>query len=687
MHAGRRCFLFLTLLSFFSNIFAQEQELLKTTDINKVMQQIFQQHVTKKEMNTVILEHALQIYIDQFDPNRMYLLDQEVKSFVHLSKREADSDITEYKEGNFDEFKRLNTVIQKAILRARGIRQEVEKNDPQLFSDDVEGNGGEKLPKEGRKLEFAKNIEDLKAHIQQDIKRFIQQGKVRYGIAKINRNPLQILSMYDRALQTFENSYLFEDMSGHPLPPAQVENLFTLHVLKALASSLDAHTTFYNNAEAYDIKVRLEKEFNGIGIIIEQISDGSFIIKQVLKDGPAEKSGLILVNDQIVSVDGQALSNMPLSQLMEVLRGKTGTMVHLTLKRKVEENHKLVEKIFDIKLQRASIALNEDRAKAEFETFGNGIIGKITLTSFYHGENGSVSAANDIRDAIKELEKKGNLRGLIIDLRENSGGFLVQAVEVAGLFITDGVIVIAKYSDGTEQYYRDMENHEAFKGPLVILTSKATASAAEIVAQALQDYGVALIVGDEQTYGKGTIQSQTVTDKNASTFFKVTVGKYYTVSGKTPQIQGVKADIVVPGKLSGKPIGEQYLENALSSDTISSEYKDDLKDVDPSLKSWYLRYYYPTIQPKINMWRSMLPKLVKNSQYRIEHNKNYQAFLKQVQGIKEEDADEGEDDTNGAKKNYGVDDLQMAEAVNIVKDMIMLNSHEQAVETSKENYN
>src|ERR1700722_110729 len=209
-------FLLLALLSFFSNVFAQEQELLKTADINKVMQQIFQQHVTEKEMNAVILEHALRIYIDQFDPNRMYLLDQEIRPFLHLTPREVDFDITKYKEGNFEEFKSLNTLIQKAILRARDIRQDVEQNDPQLFSDDA--SSGDKSFKEGGKLEFAKNTKELEARIQQDIKRFVHQGKMHFGIAKINRNPSQILSIYDHHLQTLENSYLFKDMSGRPLP-------------------------------------------------------------------------------------------------------------------------------------------------------------------------------------------------------------------------------------------------------------------------------------------------------------------------------------------------------------------------------------------------------------------------------------------------------------------------------------
>ena len=240
-----------------------------------------------------------------------------------------------------------------------------------------------------------------------------------------------------------------------------------------------------------------------------------------------------------------------------------------------------------------------------------------------------------MRKALEKLRAEGNLRGLILDLRENSGGFLNQAVKVAGLFITSGVVVISKYFNGEEHFYRDLDGKTFFDGPLIVLTSRATASAAEIVAQALQDYGVALIVGDEQTYGKGTIQNQTVTDSKSTSFFKVTVGKYYTVSGKTPQIDGVKADIVVPGIFNFEHIGERYLSSTVPPDTISEDYNDDIADVSSSSKEWFLRYYMPTLQHKKMLWRNQLPTLKANSAQRIAHNACYQKFLRLLQGSKE----------------------------------------------------
>jgi carboxyl-terminal processing protease len=670
-----RCLVLCFCFFFQSLAFATGPELLKIADINKIMQQIFDQHVNEKQISQKVIKHSLRIYIDQFDPYRIYLLESEVQPYLQLSDNEATEDVTEYNQGNFDEFKKLNVTIQEAILRARRIRESLEQNLGQFFSEESKA---KTAYSEGEdpdlKTNFASNLQDLQKHIKNHVQRFVNEEKAKYGVAKINHNKEKTLSIYNQYFTNQEDSYLFQDSKGQPLPPAQRENLFTLHILKALANSLDAHTTFYNNAEAYDVKVRLEKEFQGVGIVMEQTPEGNVIIKQIMEGGPAAKSGLIKAGDQLVSIDGQTLTNVSLNKVMEMIRGKNGTPLDLQIKRKIQENNQMVDKLIDVKLQRAAITINDDRAKGSFENFGNGIIGKITLNSFYHGENG-ISSGADVRKAILDLQQKGNLKGLVLDLRENSGGFLTQAVQVAGLFITNGVVVISKYSDGTEHYYRDMDNQLTYKGPLIILTSKATASAAEIVAQALQDYGIALVVGDERTYGKGTIQSQTVTDENASSFFKVTIGEYFTPSGRTPQINGVLSDIIVPGKLSEERLGEKYLEYALPAATIEPEYKDDLKDVDPSLKSWYLRYYYPTLQPKIAVWQALLPTLKKNSQYRLDHNKNYQAFLKQIKGIKD-DSSQDEVTEQPGKTDFGVDDLQMAEAVNIVKDMILLHSQE-----------
>lgn len=664
------CCFFIFVLFLANGLISIESELLKTQDISKIMQQIFAEHFDEKEMTSKILQHSFRVYIDQFDPDRLYLLQSEVDPFLNPSSEEMTHLMAQYKNNDFSAFEHLNAVIQQAIDRARTYRADLETQRPWLFQHSSKSSEISDPSWEDPNLKktFAGTLPELNDRIKTNLLDFIASEKRRFGETHVMHNQGQALAMYERQMHNKEDSYLYTDAQEHLLPKPEQQNLFAMHVLKALANSLDAHTSFFNKEEAYDMKVRLEKGFQGIGIVLRQAPQG-IIISKLIEGGPAAKSGLIRVQDRLLEIDGIPTTKLDFDQVMEKLHGENGSTVTLSVQRSTQDG----DKTFTVKLKRAEIAVNSDRATFTYETFGNGIIGKITLHSFYQGDNG-VTSENDVRQALEQLQKHGNLRGLILDLRENGGGFLSQAVKVAGLFISSGVVVISKYSNGEERFYRDMNGKVTYDGPLIILTSKATASAAEIVAQALQDYGVALIVGDEHTYGKGTIQSQTVTENAGGPYFKVTVGKYYTVSGKTPQGQGVKADVVVPSQFAHEHIGEEYLDYTMTNDRIPSAYDDKLKDIDPSLKSWYLHYYMPKLQHQKYVWRNILPNLQKNSTYRIDHNKNYQLFLHG--DVKDEDAEEAAEGlSNNIPKNFGAEDLQMAETVNIMKDMILLQSH------------
>lgn len=654
---------FAIFLCFCFSLSALQQDLLRSNDIHQIMEQILSQHVDKKAMSDKILQSSITLYIDQFDPQRVYLLDTEVEPYLHLTPEELNQAIEQYKRGDFSIYKKLNGVIQTSIERSRKIRKELEsqvknKQMPAVSTASSEDN-----------IPFAKTVDQLKERLKSNQDLFLEAYKRRFGEAMSAQQKEQVLQGYETRIREFENQYLYQNDKGEPIPAPEQENLFTIHVLKSLASSLDAHTSFYQASEAYDMRVRLQKEFKGIGLVLKDTSSG-VMVTHMLEGGPAATNGQIKIGDLLLEVDGESIVGQQFEKVMEKLHGDKNSNVKLKLRHPGEKGQE--GGVYTVDLVRQEIILNNDRVDISSEPFGNGIIGKITLHSFYQGDG--VSSEQDVRNAIEKLEEKGNLRGLILDLRNNSGGFLSQAVKVAGLFITDGVIVISKYSNGEERFYRDVDGSQLYDGPLIVLTSKATASAAEIVAQALQDYGVALIVGDEHTYGKGTIQTQTVTDNQSSSYFKVTVGKYYTVSGHTPQKEGVKADIVAPSHWNKEEIGESYMDS-VEPDTIPPTYDDKLADVPPELKSWYLKYYMPNLQHRTKQWRELIPTLQKNSQYRIAHNKNYQFFLKGGKAGEEDKSEEDEDELEAPSKkgkSYGEDDLQMQEAVNVLKDMILL---------------
>jgi len=278
----------------------------------------------------------------------------------------------------------------------------------------------------------------------------------------------------------------------------------------------------------------------------------------------------------------------------------------------------------------------------------------------------------DIKEAIQLFRSQGNLKGLVLDLRENSGGFLGQAVRVAGLFIANGVIVISKYGTGEVHYLRNISGKSYFNGPLIVLTSKMSASASEIVAQAVQDYGVALVVGDDRTFGKGSIQYQTITDESADLFFKVTVGRYYTVSGKSTQITGVIADIVVPTQYAPYNIGERYLEYPLAPDSVEPAYLDPLTDLDEKTKVLFQHRYLPNLQKVTSVWTKRLPELRQNSAHRLARSVAFQSFLKKSDKIRAGQANWLVNVVDEQMEKSAEEDLQMKEAINIVKDMINL---------------
>lgn len=652
----QRFFIIFVIIS--SLIYANEKDLLKGNDVHAIMEQIFSQHVTQKKMTPELMRKAIRIFITQADPTKIYFTAAEVSPYMNISDAEIDKDLLEYEKNKFPIFERLLTDYQEAVDRARRNRENIYVHKEALF---------ENVPREMRlklqldfeqikKRKFPGSDHELKDRQREDILYYVQLEKIRHNAQTVKENKNRILQSYEENSRKHENNYLYVDAIGEPLTPAEKTDVLMTLILKAFASSLDAHTSFYDSEEAYDMKLRLQKGYQGIGVVLRNSSHG-VTIEKIIAGGPAAKSGLVKVNDRLVEINGKIANDLPFDEIEAMVNSKKNEPISLLLKRK--ENASLEPRLLTVKLTPQEVVVNDDRVDVNYYTYGDGIIGTIKLHSFYQGDE--VNSEQDMINAIKGLEGKGKLKGLVLDLRDNSGGFLNQAVKVAGLFITNGVVVVSKYYNGNERFYRDLDGKAYYEGPLVILTSKMTASAAEIVAQALQDYGVAVIAGDTQTYGKGTIQSQTVTDnKGGASYFKVTVGKYYTVSGKTPQVNGVISDILVPGQTSMEKIGEKYLDAAIKADQIDSSYNDSLSDVDPTLRPWYAKYYKTTIQPKKTIWQTWIGYLKKKSEERIGRNEGYAAYLEKLyKGVPLDPGDIKQD-------------WQMEEAVNIVKDMIGL---------------
>jgi carboxyl-terminal processing protease len=369
--------------------------------------------------------------------------------------------------------------------------------------------------------------------------------------------------------------------------------------LNGLAHAYDPHTDYFSAPHAQDFSIGMNLSLFGIGAQLSE-DDGYCTIRSLVPGGPATKSKSLNEKDRIIAV---AQSNaapvdvvdMELEKVVQQIRGPKGTEVRLTISPAADRGARKV-----VKLVRDEIKLEDSEAKAKLiELPGGKRIGVIDLPSFYAtvnlgGDNTTPKSTSvDVAKLVKRL-KQEKVSGIILDLRTNPGGSLEEAIKFTGLFIKDGPVVLARDPDGRVQVDSDPDPAQLYDGPLAVMINRFSASAAEIAAAALQDYGRALVVGDISTHGKGTVQSLNPlkpfvwsADKNATNDpgnLKITIRKFYRVSGASTQLKGVEPDIVLPDVLNySTQVGETSLDNPLPWDTIQPASYEKLNLVQPYL--------------------------------------------------------------------------------------------------------
>jgi carboxyl-terminal processing protease len=370
--------------------------------------------------------------------------------------------------------------------------------------------------------------------------------------------------------------------------------------LNGLAHAYDPHTDYFSAPHAQDFSIGMNLSLFGIGAQLNE-DDGYCTIHSLVPGGPAAKSKQVFEKDRIIAV---AQSNAPpvdvvdmdLEKVVQQIRGTKGTEVRLTISPAADRSARKI-----VKLIRDEIKLEDSEAKAKLvELPGGKRIGIIDLPSFYAtvnlGDNGNTtpkSTSVDVAKLVKRL-KQEKVSGIIIDLRTNPGGSLEEAIKFTGLFIKEGPVVLARDPDGHVQVDSDPDPTELYAGPLVVMVNRFSASASEIAAAALQDYGRALIVGDISTHGKGTVQSLNPLkpymlptengNSNDPGNLKITIRKFYRISGASTQLKGVEPDIVLPDVLNySTQVGEVSLDNPLPWDTIQPANYEKLNFVQPYL--------------------------------------------------------------------------------------------------------
>lgn len=619
---------------------------LDLANLPAVLEELVSCHPGQKKLDEEVLIRSHEKLFSLFDPEKIYLLDSEVAPFVH--PKNGKRFLEEYRQKKFTTYYKMLDLCRAAVRRCRTVRTGF------FFTDShtLDNLRARPMPVYDR---YAASPDELTERIFQKYVRLIIE-RLPEAAEDDSKKVRAAVMVAERQMEDHEHGWL--DLDARPGASEQQRSAAARVILKAIISSVDAHSDVMEERGARDIRERLTKESFGTGIVPHVDAEGCFV-KKIIRGSPADHSGAFHVNDRIESLDRRRCSEMSAAEIADLLNKEVPGSVLVAVSSPTAQGKKRV-----ISVPRARYTVLEGRVEIRKKTTPYGPIAIIALHSFYRGGPG-VSSSEDVRRALQEAASRGPLAGVILDLRDNTGGYITEAVRVVGEFIKTGVVMTACYADGSKLVFRDINPDSSFSGPMIVLTSKATASAAEIVAQTLKDYGRAIIVGDPATYGKGSIQMQTVTDMREKDVWvniplRFTVGRYYSVSGYSPQMVGVKADIVVPGIIE-RPMSEEEVLDGRLKERIDPLFQDYLDDVRLEVKGWYQEHYLPFLQKHTDRYRRWIPVLQKKSARRMQNNPLWSIIGQKISSPHESAA--------LAKK---ANDLQMAEAIAIEEDLLQL---------------
>ena len=429
-------------------------------------------------------------------------------------------------------------------------------------SENIDLNSNEAIALDRTKAPFAKTEDDLKslwkAELKNEFETQLLNGKTKA-----------------QAVERIKNRYI---VAMRRISQYSSEDVFSAFE-NSFAAAIDPHTNYFGPVESENFNDDMNLSLEGIGAVLSQ-EDEYTVIVQIMPGSPAEKSKKLKPKDKIVAVKQEHgkfedIIGWRLTEVVKKIKGKKGTKVVL----EIERGEGAAAKTFNVELTRDKIRLQDKEAKSKVYTSYDGRkIGVITISSFY------TDLSLNVKRELSKLESE-NVDGIIVDLRNNGGGLLPEAVYTTGLFIKDGPVVLVRDVNGNESAYDDTDASMLYKGPLVVLINRLSASSSEIMAAALQDYGRALIVGDT-SYGKGTVQqSRPLTrlyDLIGADLGSIhyTIAKFYRINGGSTQLKGVTPDIAMPTLIDVTEFGEKTEPNALNWDKIApSKYQ---KYSDPS---------------------------------------------------------------------------------------------------------
>lgn len=516
-------------------------------------------HYRKIPVNDSLSSKIFDAYIKNLDPNKVFFLASDVEE---MEKYRFTID-EQLNMGDLTSAFQMYNRYQKRMLERYAYIDQLLKQSFEFTSDET-------YQPDREKAKWAATPEELNNYWRKDIKRQLLDWKI--GGKADTTSIRELKERYARSAK-----YMARTRS---------EDVFQVF-MNAYTESIDPHTSYMIPKTAQEFNKDMAQSFEGIGATLRL--EGDYVtIMDLIPGGPAFRSKLINPKDRIVGVaqgdDGAFVDVIGwfTDDAVKLIRGPKGTVVRLKI---LAANGVTGSPTSEVRIVREKIKIEEQKAKQEVLNYKQGDknvkIGLITIPMFYRDFEGARkreanfnSTTSDVRKFLNEFKQSG-VDGVVIDLRNNGGGSLIEAVDLTGLFITKGPVVQRKQSDGKISQEVDRDIEQVYNGPLVVMINRFSASASEIFAAAIQDYKRGIIVG-EQSYGKGTVQSVVDLDnylgdgKEPAGQLKITLEKFYRINGSSTQHKGVSPDFALPSAFSAEEFGESSQPSALPWDMIAS---------------------------------------------------------------------------------------------------------------------
>ncbi len=558
-------------------------------------------HYQNKSIDDSLSSTLYKNYIERLDGNRVYLLKSDIESFQNY-RLELDDAL---QSGNLDAAYHIFNIFMTRFNQRMDFALQLLDKPFDFTIDEYYEPDRENAP-------WAENSSEL----NEIWRKLLKNEALKLNLAgkkdeEINETLVKRYKNYIKRVKQSESEDVFQ------------------YFMNAFAETFDPHTGYMSPKRSEDFKIQMSHSLEGIGALLNMEDDYTKVV-EIIPGGPADKAGELQANDRISAV-GQGLDKemvdvigWRIDDVVQLIRGPKGTSVRLQV---LPADASIGSPPKTISIVRDKVHLADRAAKSDtidiVENGRNHKIGIIEIADFYsdydakrRGDPDYASTSNDVKRILGELKSAG-VDGIVIDLRGNGGGFLDEAIKLSGLFIKEGPVVQVRYSGGKVEINNDPDSRVFYDGPLVVLMDRLSASASEIFAAAIQDYGRGIIIGD-QSFGKGTVQNVVdlqrylpEADKKYGQI-KLTVAKFYRINGGSTQNVGVLPDISFPSRFEAMEVGERYQKSALLWDRIKKAPYEEV----------------------LNGPQKIIPRLQSGHLSRMKDSENYVKLQKEIERIK-----------------------------------------------------